>query len=73
MPFSDGFPGVLDFAPFVEAAPEMTAPLSNPSFFSRNIIELGAPGWPNGFGLSAESLGRRLEASGGFRQDAEAA
>ncbi|TAM57253.1 MAG: DUF2442 domain-containing protein [Rhodanobacter sp.] len=71
--FSDGSSGVLDFAPFVEAATEMTAPLSDPTFFSRYFIELGALAWPNGFDLSAESLHRRLEKDGGLRPDAEAA
>jgi hypothetical protein len=71
--FSDGSFGVLDFAPFVEAATEMTAPLSDPQFFSRHFIELGALAWPNGFDLGAESLQRRLQESGGLRHDAEAA
>jgi hypothetical protein len=71
--FSDGTAGVYDFAPFVEAATEMTAPLADPAFFARYFIELGALAWPNGFDLSAESLRRRLEEIGGLRRDAEAA
>ncbi|WP_458071869.1 hypothetical protein [Rhodanobacter sp. BL-MT-08] len=51
----------------------MTAPLSDPSFFSSYFIELGALAWPNGFDLSAESLHRRLQASGDVRHDVEAA
>lgn len=71
--FSDGTAGVYDFAPFVAAATEMTAPLADPAFFARHFIELGALAWPNGFDLSAESLRRRLEEVGGLRRDAEAA
>jgi Protein of unknown function (DUF2442). len=71
--FSDDTSGVYDFTPFVEAATEMTAPLSDPQFFSRYFIELGALAWPNGFDLSAQSLHRRLQESGGLRNNAEAA
>ena len=71
--FSDGSSGVFDVAPFIEAATEMTAPLSDPSFFLSYFIELGALAWPNGFDLSAESLHRRLQASGDVRHDVEAA
>ena len=71
--FSDGTAGVYDFAPFVEAATEMTVPLADPAFFARYFIELGALAWPNGFDLSAESLRRRLEEVGGLGRDAEAA
>lgn len=71
--FSDGTAGVYDFAPFVDAATEMTAPLRDPAFFAQYFIELGALAWPNGFDLSAESLHRRLEEVGALRRDAEAA
>jgi hypothetical protein len=71
--FSDGTAGIYDFAPFIEAATEMTAPLADQAFFARYFIELGALAWPNGFDLSAESLRRRLEEQGGLRRDAEAA
>ena len=71
--FTDGTAGVYDFAPFIEAATEMTAPLADPAFFVRHFIELGALAWPNGFDLSAESLRRRLDEQGGLRCDAEAA
>jgi hypothetical protein len=71
--FSDNACGVYDFTPFVEVATEMTAPLSDPQFFSRYFIELGALAWPNGFDLSAESSHRRLQESGGLRNDPEAA
>ena len=71
--FSDKTSGVYDFTPFVEAATEMTAPLSDPQFFTRYFIELGALAWPNGFDLSAESLHRSLQESGGLRKNSEAA
>jgi hypothetical protein len=47
--------------------------VSDPQFFSRYFIELGALAWPNGFDLSAESLHRRLQESGGLRNSVEAA
>jgi hypothetical protein len=71
--FSDKTCGVYDFTPFVDAATEMTAPLSDLQFFSRCFIELGALAWPNGFDLSAESLHRRLQDTGCLRNNAEAA
>ncbi len=49
--FSDGASGVYDFAAFVEADTEMTAPLRDPAFFARHYIELGALAWPNGLDL----------------------
>jgi hypothetical protein len=71
--FSDGAWGTYDFAPFIAADTEMTAPLRDPDFFGRCFIELGALAWPNGFDLSAESLYRRLEEQGELRKSAEAA
>jgi hypothetical protein len=60
--------GVYDFAPFVEAATAMTAPLRDPEFFGQCFIELGALAWPNGFDLSAALLQRWLEEAGEFRR-----
>ena len=71
--FSDDAWGVYDFAHFIDAGTEMTSPLRDPKFFARHFIEAGALAWPNGFDLSAESLYRRLDASGDLRRDAEAA
>jgi hypothetical protein len=70
--FSDGSSGVFDFAPFIEADTEMTAPLSDPAFFARHFIEAGALAWPNGFDLSAGSLHRRLADSGNLHRSAAA-
>ncbi|MEO6964484.1 MAG: DUF2442 domain-containing protein [Acidobacteriaceae bacterium] len=70
---SDGTAGVCGFAPFVEAATEMTAPLADPAFFAQHFIEFVALAWPNGFDLSAESLRQRLQSAGKLRRDAEAA
>ena len=71
--FSDGTAGVYDFAPFVDAATEMTAPLADPSFFARHFIELGALAWPNGFDLSAGSLHQRLQDEGKLQRSIKAA
>lgn len=71
--FSDGTQGLYDFASFIDADTEMTAPLRDPGFFSRHFIEAGALAWPNGFDLSAHSLHRRLQESGDLRRDAAAA
>ena len=66
--FSDGAWGEVDFSPFIATYTEMTAPLADASVFSRCFIELGALAWPNGFDLSAQSLYRRLQQSGGLRK-----
>ncbi|MCW5614503.1 MAG: DUF2442 domain-containing protein [Rhodocyclaceae bacterium] len=71
--FSDGAWGVHDFARYLDANTEMTAPLRDPQFFARHFIEAGALAWPNGFDLSAASLYLRLEESGKLRRDAAAA
>jgi hypothetical protein len=71
--FSDGAWGIYDFAPFIDADTEMTAPLAEPAFFARHFIEAGALAWPNGFDLSAGSLYRRLKEAGALHQSVEAA
>ena len=71
--FSDGAWGTYDFAPFIDAATEMTIPLRDPGFFARCFIEAGALSWPNGFDLSAGSLYRRLQEAGALHRDAAAA
>lgn len=65
--------GLYDFAPFIDAATEMTLPLSAPSFFASCFIEAGALSWPNGFDLSAGPLYRRLQEAGALHRDAAAA
>jgi uncharacterized protein DUF2442 len=71
--FSDGAWGVYDFAVYVDAGTEMTAPLADAAFFARHFIEAGALAWPNGFDLSAGSLYRRLKEKGELHTSAEAA
>lgn len=71
--FSDGTADIYDFATFIEANTEMTAPLRDHQAFAQYYIELGALAWPNGFDLSAESLHRRLHEAGTLHRDVEAA
>jgi hypothetical protein len=71
--FSDGTWGIYDFARYVEANTEMTAPLADPTFFARCFIEAGALAWPNGFDLSADSLHQRLEEAGELHRAVAAA
>lgn len=71
--FSDGAWGVFDFARYIEANTEMTAPLGKPAFFAKHFIEAGALAWPNGFDLSAESLYCKLQEAGELHRDAVAA
>jgi len=71
--FSDGAWGTYDFAPFIDAETEMTAPLREPAFFAKHFIEAGALAWPNGFDLSAGSLHQRLREGGALQQSAAAA
>ena len=60
--------------PFIAANTEMTAQLSDPDYFGRCFIELGALAWPNVFELSAESLYLApAERRGELWRDAEAA
>ncbi len=65
--FSDGAWGICDFAPFVDANTAMTAPLCEPSFFAKHLIEAGALAWPNGFDLAAGSLHQRLREAGALQ------
>lgn len=71
--FSDRSWGVFDFAPFIAANTQMTAPLTDPAFFARHFIEAGALAWPNGFDLSAQSLHRRLNEQGALHNRVAAA
>ena len=71
--FSDGASGVYDFAPFIAADTEMTAPLRDPAFFARCFIELGALAWPNGLDFSEGSLHRRLQEEGKLQRGIMAA
>lgn len=71
--FSDGTAGIYDFATFIEANTEITAPLRDHHSLAQYYIELGALAWPNGFDLSAESLHRRLHEARTLHRDAEAA
>lgn len=71
--FSDEAWGIYDFAHYVEAGTQMTAPLKNPDYFKRYFIELGALAWPNGFDLSAESLYRRPQEAGELHRDSKVA
>lgn len=71
--FSDGASGVYDFAPFIEADTEMTAPLREQDFFARCFIERGALAWPNDLDFSAGSLYQRLQDDGRLRRSIKAA
>ena len=67
--FSDGSAGTYDFASFIEANTEMTAPLCDANSSSQHFIQAGALAWPNGFDLSAASLYRHLAQSGNLRRE----
>ena len=62
--FSDGSAGDYDLRDLIERDTVMTRPLSDPAFFHRCFLELGALCWPNGFELSASSLYRKLTEQG---------
>jgi hypothetical protein len=59
--FSDGMAGEYDLAPLFAKDTVLTRPWSDPEYFKRFMIELGALGWPNGLELGPETLRRRLE------------
>lgn len=65
--FSDGTVGDYDFAPLAARDAPMTIALRDEAVFKAFFLELGALCWPHGLELSAASLHRRLEQSGGLR------
>ena len=68
--FSDGSCGEHDFSALVSRPGEMIAPLRDPAYFARVVLEDGAPTWPNGYDMAPEWLRREMEAAGELRRDA---
>lgn len=62
--FSDGTTAHWSAADLIARDTVMTRPLADPDYFARAFIGGGALAWPNGFELSADSLHKRLAASG---------
>jgi hypothetical protein len=62
--FSDGSRGHWSAAALIARDTELTRPLADAAYFRRAFIEGGALAWPNGLGLSAQSLHRRLAEAG---------
>lgn len=54
MRFDDGVERVIDFRPIMIG--EMNEPLRDPGFFARVELESGVLEWPNGAGLSPETM-----------------
>ena len=65
--FSDGLEGEYDCAPHLKKGGEMVQPLSDPAFFARVFIEMGAPTWPNGFDLDPIALYMRMRDAGALK------
>lgn len=65
--FSDGSEGDYDMTALIARDTEMVRPLTEPAYFARCFLELGAVCWLNGFELSGEGLHRKLSASGALR------
>lgn len=68
--FSDGSHGVWSAAALIARGTELTSPLADPAYFRRAFIEAGALAWPNGLGLSADGLRRRLAEAGTLVREA---
>ena len=62
--FADGMAGEYDLAPLFARDTVLTRPWSDPEYFKRFMIELGALGWPNGLELSPQMIRQRLEEQG---------
>jgi len=65
--FSDGLEGEYDCAPHFASGGEMVQPLTDPAFFARVFIEMGAPTWPNGFDLDPIALYMRMRDAGALK------
>jgi hypothetical protein len=70
--FSDGSTGQYDFAPLAARDAPMAIALRDEAVFKAFFLELGALCWPHGLELSAASLYRRLQQSGGLRPPSKA-
>lgn len=68
--FSDGSRGRWSAAALIARDTGLTRPLDDPAYFARAFIEAGAFAWPNGLGLSAHGLHRRLEEAGALKRAA---
>lgn len=53
--FEDGLEGDVDFSPYLRRGP-IFAPLADPSYFARFIVEGGTVAWPNGADIAPERL-----------------
>jgi hypothetical protein len=71
--FSDGMAGEYDLAPLFAKDTVLTRPWSDPEYFKRFMIELGALGWPNGLELSPDTIRHRLEEQGKLHRAARVA
>jgi hypothetical protein len=62
--FSDGTIGVRDFSFIKEKTGEVAAPLKEPAYFNRVLIEDGALTWPNGYDWDPIALHDEMNAMG---------
>jgi hypothetical protein len=71
--FADGMAGEYDLAPLFARDTVLTRPWSDPEYFKRFMIELGAVGWPNGLELGPQMMRERLEKQGKLHRVARVA
>jgi hypothetical protein len=71
--FGVGMAGEYDLEPLFARDTVLTRPWSDPEYFKRFMIELGALGWPNGLELSPQTIRRRLEEQGKLHRAARVA
>ena len=65
--FSDSTVGEYDLSPLLLRDTELTRPLTDPEYFKRFFLDLGALCWPNGLEFSPEAIHQRLKEAGGLR------
>ena len=71
--FSDGTRGILDCRPIIAEGGPMVEPLSDPTFFARVFVELGAPTWPNDYDIAPWTAKAEIEAAGGLETSSASA
>ena len=68
--FSDGSVAQWSADTLIARNTELTAPLADPTYFSRAFIEAGALAWPNGLELSPSALHKKLKEMGALHRAA---
>ena len=71
--FTDGQAGEWDFSELAKRGGPMVEPFSDPAYFDRVFLEMGALTWPNGYDWSPQALHADMQAAGVLSAKAAAA